>query len=169
LPPSRTPSRRPEFSTSDVQAAFDRLVVDCPGQDLVDLPAVHGVESRNGGCEDLGDHRDDGVLRLAVGERAGCSVRRAHHAFVGVDPGEDVLAVGHPPAGELQGHGVRDRIWDRLNALNQSSRGCLWEREWSEPGALSDRIITRQHRRIYSEVNESRGASFTFELPLARD
>lgn len=34
--------------------------------------------------------------------------------------------------------------------------------------ALSHRIITRQHGQIYAEENASRGASFTFELPLDR-
>ena len=35
--------------------------------------------------------------------------------------------------------------------------------------ALSHRIITRQHGRLWAEENESRGASFTFELPLANE
>lgn len=66
------------------------------------------------------------------------------------------------------------RVADRGKGLSHVPDGRIFDGAFTSKStgsgiglALSHRIITRQHGRIYAEENESRGASFTFELPLA--
>jgi C4-dicarboxylate-specific signal transduction histidine kinase len=66
------------------------------------------------------------------------------------------------------------RVADRGKGLSHIPDGRIFDGAFTSKStgsgiglALSHRIITRQHGRIYAEENESRGASFTFELPLA--
>lgn len=68
------------------------------------------------------------------------------------------------------------RVADRGKGLSHIPEGRIFDGAFTSKStgsgiglALSHRIITRQHGRIYAVENESRGASFTFELPLARD
>jgi two-component system sensor kinase FixL len=68
------------------------------------------------------------------------------------------------------------RVADRGKGLSHIPDGRIFDGAFTSKSsgsgiglALSHRIITRQHGRIYAEENESRGASFTFELPLATD
>jgi two-component system sensor kinase FixL len=65
------------------------------------------------------------------------------------------------------------RVADRGKGLSHIPDGRVFDGAFTSKStgsgiglALSHRIITRQHGRIYAEENESRGASFTFELPL---
>ncbi len=65
------------------------------------------------------------------------------------------------------------RVADRGKGLSHIPDGRIFDGAFTSKStgsgiglALSHRIITRQHGRIYAEENESRGASFTFELPL---
>ena len=65
------------------------------------------------------------------------------------------------------------RVADRGKGLSHIPDGRIFDGAFTSKAAgsgiglaLSHRIITRQHGRIYAEENESRGASFTFELPL---
>ena len=66
------------------------------------------------------------------------------------------------------------RVADRGKGLAHIPDGRIFDGAFTSKStgsgiglALSHRIITRQHGRIWAEENESRGASFTFELPLA--
>ncbi|WP_426990386.1 PAS domain S-box protein [Pseudarthrobacter sp. Y6] len=66
------------------------------------------------------------------------------------------------------------RVADRGKGLSHIPDGRIFDGAFTSKStgsgiglALSHRIITRQHGRIYAVENESRGASFTFELPLA--
>lgn len=68
------------------------------------------------------------------------------------------------------------RVADRGKGLAHIPDGRIFDGAFTSKStgsgiglALSHRIITRQHGRIYAEENESRGATFTFELPLATD
>jgi two-component system sensor kinase FixL len=65
------------------------------------------------------------------------------------------------------------RVADRGKGLSHIPDGRIFDGAFTSKStgsgiglALSHRIITRQHGHIYAEENESRGASFTFELPL---
>ncbi|MFE4078550.1 PAS domain S-box protein [Paenarthrobacter sp. YIM B13468] len=65
------------------------------------------------------------------------------------------------------------RIADRGKGISHIPDGRIFDGAFTSKAtgsgiglALSHRIITRQHGHIYAEENESRGASFTFELPL---
>jgi len=65
------------------------------------------------------------------------------------------------------------RVADRGKGLSHIPDGRIFDGAFTSKAAgsgiglaLSHRIITRQHGHIYAEENESRGASFTFELPL---
>lgn len=66
------------------------------------------------------------------------------------------------------------RVADRGKGLSHIPDGRIFDGAFTSKStgsgiglALSHRIITRQHGRIYAEENQSKGASFTFELPLA--
>jgi two-component system sensor kinase FixL len=68
------------------------------------------------------------------------------------------------------------RVADRGKGLAHIPDGRIFDGAFTSKStgsgiglALSHRIITRQHGRIYAEENESRGATFTFELPLASE
>lgn len=68
------------------------------------------------------------------------------------------------------------RVADRGKGLAHIPDGRIFDGAFTSKStgsgiglALSHRIITRQHGRIYAKENESRGATFTFELPLATD
>lgn len=66
------------------------------------------------------------------------------------------------------------RVADRGKGLAHIPDGRIFDGAFTSKStgsgiglALSHRIITRQQGRLWAEENESRGASFTFELPLA--
>ncbi len=68
------------------------------------------------------------------------------------------------------------RVADRGKGLGHVPDGRIFDGAFTSKStgsgiglALSHRIITRQQGRIWAEGNESRGASFSFELPLASD
>ncbi|SKB73369.1 PAS domain S-box-containing protein [Arthrobacter sp. 31Cvi3.1E] len=65
------------------------------------------------------------------------------------------------------------RVADRGKGLSHIPDGRIFDGAFTSKStgsgiglALSHRIITRQHGHIYAEENESRGASFAFEIPL---
>ncbi|MGK3957569.1 PAS domain S-box protein [Arthrobacter sp. R4] len=66
------------------------------------------------------------------------------------------------------------RVADRGKGLSHIPDGRIFDGAFTSKStgsgiglALSHRIITRQQGRLWAEENESRGASFAFELPLA--
>lgn len=66
------------------------------------------------------------------------------------------------------------RVADRGKGISHIPDGRIFDGAFTSKStgsgiglALSHRIITRQQGRLWAEENESQGASFTFELPLA--